>query len=122
MNEEEFEKQLKVLKADIDFYNDWIKEVSNDIVKNAFSSYPVFIAHQHESKIGELILDMRDFARDHSINASTLEELIKAGVIQQSRAEEFKAAYKDPKKHCCILWLRPDGANFIFIPFKSGRA
>ncbi len=119
MNEEQFKVQLDILKADIDFYNDWLKEISKDIIKDNFSKYPIFIAHQHESKIGEMVLDMRDFARDHSINASTLEELIKANAILENKKEDFITTYKNPAKFICVFWLRPDGANFIFMPYKK---
>jgi len=121
MNEDDFPKELEVLKADIEFYNDSIKEVAVDMMAEGFSKHPIFVAHQHEVKLGELILDIKDYARDHHINATTLEELVEKQVIEQHKVEEFKAAYKDPRKFICIFWVRPQGAYFIYIPYKKKR-
>ena len=73
---ETFEIQLNALKADIDFFSYSIKEVAVDMVKEGFTKYPIFIASEHEVKIGELILSRADYARDNDIYASTLEEMV----------------------------------------------
>ncbi|MEI6881728.1 MAG: hypothetical protein WCK82_10440, partial [Bacteroidota bacterium] len=58
MNTEEvFKKLLDTLKDDLDFYNDLLKELAVDIMAEGFSKFPVFVAHQHEVKLGEMVLD-----------------------------------------------------------------
>ncbi|MES2380975.1 MAG: hypothetical protein V4538_08035 [Bacteroidota bacterium] len=114
-----FETQLNALKADIDFYTESVKEVAIEMVKENFTQFPIFLASAHEVKIGELILSMRDFARDNDIYASTLEELVERKVIAEDKVAEFKTAYKNYKKFCCVLWLTPQTAQFVYIPYKK---
>ncbi len=121
MNEEVFKKLLDTLKDDLDFYNDLLKELAIDIMAQGYSKYPVFVAHQHDVKLGETILNHKEYARDYSINASTLEEFIEKKVIVADKENEFKQTYKDPRKYMCIFFVRPDGANFIFMPFKKSN-
>ena len=47
---------LKSLKVDLDFYSESIKEIAVEIMAEGLSAYPIFVAHQHEVSIGELIL------------------------------------------------------------------
>jgi hypothetical protein len=115
---EVFNKLLETLKDDLAFYSDMIKEVSNELIKEGFTSYPIFIAHQHELKLGEVILKREDFARDFNINASTLEELIDKKLILEERKNEFIVNYKNPKSNMCILLVTASGAHFIYVPFN----
>jgi len=117
---ETFEIQLNALKADIDFFSYSIKEVAVDMVKEGFTKYPIFIASEHEVKIGELILSRADYARDNDIYASTLEEMVENKVIDSGKQNDFKENYKGYKTHCCILWLTPTSAQFVYIPYKKG--
>lgn len=115
---EVFNKLLETLKDDLAFYSDMIKEVSNEMIKEGFTAYPIFVAHQHEVKLGEVILNRADFARDFHINATTLEELIEKKLILQERKNEFILNYKNPKSNMCILLITSSGAHFIYVPFK----
>lgn len=110
---------LDSLKNDIEFYNDSIKDVAIEIVNSGFSKYPVFIAHQHEVKIGEVILDKADYQREWTINATILEELIENGIIEEAKSSEFKKVFKDPKEYICIFLITEKGGNFIFSPYKN---
>lgn len=116
-----FETQLNALKADIDFFSESIKEVAIEMVKEKFTQFPIFIASEHEVKIGELILARADFARDNDIYASTMEEMVERKVIDISKQEDFKQNYKSFKTHCCVLWLTPTSAQFVYIPYKKGE-
>jgi hypothetical protein len=117
-----FEKLLNDLKADIDFYSESIKEVAMDMVKENFTQYPIFIASEHEVKLGELILSRVDFARDNDIYASTLEELIERKVVEATKKNNFIENYKPYKTHCCVLWLTPNSAQFVYIPYKNSKS
>jgi hypothetical protein len=112
-----FNKLLESLQDDLAFYAPMIKEVAVEMMKEKFTAYPVFIAHQHEVKIGELILAKEDFARDFSINASTLEALVEAKMILPERKDDFIRNYQNPKTTMCILLVLVTGAHFIFVPY-----
>src|SRR5688572_6335375 len=105
MTEEEFSRILDALKEDLKFYNDLIREVAVDIVAEGFSKYPVFIATEHEVKIGNLVFNKQEYARDFNIYATTIEELVENKLILDSKKEEFIRTFKDPRKFICILLL-----------------
>lgn len=119
-NNEEDKKQespLKSLETDLVLYSDSIKEIAEDIIEE-LSKYPIFIAHQHEAKIGELIIDKDEFSTEWNIHASTLEEFVERGIIKAEKEEFFKQHYKDPNKYICVFAMVPEGANFVFYPYK----
>ena len=109
------ETPLKSLEADLKFYNESIKEVANEIIAEGISPHPIFVAHQHEVKLGELILDRKDLNTDWSIQASTLEEFIEKGIIHRDKKDRFVKHYKDPHEHMCLFVIVPEGANFVFL-------
>src|SRR5690606_1530189 len=83
------ESPLLSLKKDLDFYKETIREVALDIVGEGLSSYPIFIAHQHQVSIGEIIIDKEEFGKEWTIQASTLEEFIERGIIQKEKKDVF---------------------------------
>ena len=108
---------LLSLEKDLEFYSDAIKEVSIEIMIEGISSHPIFIAHQHELKLGEVILDRHELNSEWTIHASTLEEFIERGVIKPELKERFIASYKSPKDHMCVFVVVPEGANFVYYPY-----
>jgi hypothetical protein len=112
-----FNKLLETLHDDLAFYSPMIKEVAQEMMKEKFTAYPIFIAHQHEVKIGELILSKDDFARDFSINACTLEALVEAKMILPERKNDFIQNFQNPKTTMCILLVLVSGAHFVFVPY-----
>lgn len=111
------ESPLLSLKKDLDFYKETIREVALDIVGEGLSSYPIFIAHQHQVSIGEIIIDKEEFGKEWTIQASTLEEFIERGIIQKEKKDVFLYSYKNPNEYACIFVIVPEGANFVFIPY-----
>ncbi|RKR85363.1 hypothetical protein BDD43_5632 [Mucilaginibacter gracilis] len=111
------ESPLKSLERDLKIYNASIKEVAIEIMVEGISSYPIFIAHQHEVKLGEVILDRNELNTDWSINASTLEEFTEAGVIKKELKDRFLRTYKKPEDFMCVFVIVPEGANFVYYPY-----
>jgi hypothetical protein len=108
---------LRSLETDLVLFSDSIKETAVDII-NELSKYPIFIAHQHEANIGELIIDKDELSTDWNIHASTLEEFVEKGIINSEKQEFFKQNYKDPHQYICVFVMVPEGANFVFYPYK----
>ncbi len=115
---EEKESPLKSLEADLKIYNDSIKEVALEIMTEGISLYPIFAAHQHEVKLGELILDKDELATNWTINASTLEEFVERGIIHPEKKDKFIKQFKKPEDFMCLFVMVPEGANFIFYPYN----
>ncbi len=112
------ESPLKTLEADLKFYNESLKEVANEIIVEGISAHPIFVAHQHELKLGEVILDKNDLNTDWSIHASTLEEFMEKGLILPDKQEKFLKQYKDAYQFMCVFVIVPEGANFVFFPYQ----
>src|SRR6195952_3135373 len=116
-NEPAADSPLLSLERDLKYFNESIREVAQEIMNEGLSSYPIFIAHQHELKLGELILDRHDLNSEWSIHASTLEEFIERGVVKPELKERFIGTYKSPYEFMCVFVVVPEGANFVFFPY-----
>lgn len=117
--DQELSVNLELLKDDLAFYNDMLKEVSADILDEGFSKYPVFIAHQEPVKIGEMIIDATEYQRSFNVSATVLEELVERNVVTKDREASFQEAFKDARKFMCVLLVTDKGASFVFVPFKN---
>lgn len=109
---------LKSLQIDLDFYSESIREVALEIVEEGYSAFPIFVAHQHEVSVGEVILDRKELETNWTINASTLEEFIQMDIIQEDRKSAFIQNYKPAKDYMCLFVVVAEGANFVFYPYK----
>ena len=112
------ESPLKSLKKDLDFYSESMKEVAIEIMAEGLSAYPIFVAHQHEVKLGELILDHRELGTAWTIQASTLEEFVEQGIIKDVLKDRFIKSYKKPEDFMCLFVIVPEGANFVYYPYQ----
>jgi hypothetical protein len=116
-NKDKKDSPLKSLETDLRLYSETIREVAVEIMVEGLSGHPIFIAHQHEVKLGELILDREELNTDWTIHASTLEEFIEKGIIKTELKERFVDTYKNAHDFMCIFVIVPEGANFIFFPY-----
>jgi hypothetical protein len=82
------------------------------------SACPIFVAHQHEVKIGEPILDRHELNTGWSIHASTLEEFVEKGIIHPDKKERFIKHFKNAHDFMCLFVIVPEGANFVFYPYQ----
>ncbi|WP_432714103.1 hypothetical protein [Pedobacter sp.] len=117
--EEKQKSPLVSLEKDLDLYADSIKEVAMEIMLEGISSNPIFIAHQHTVSIGEMILNREELHTEWTIQASTLEEFVEKGIINPEKKAMFLKAYKKPEDYMCVFVIVPEGANFIYYPYKK---
>ena len=110
---------LLSLERDLKFFKDSIHEVAIEIMVEGLSRYPIFIAHQHELNLGELILDRHDLNTEWTIHAATLEEFVEKGVIKEVLKDRFIKSYKNPDDFMCVFVVVPEGANFIYYPYAK---
>ncbi|PAW91978.1 hypothetical protein CKK33_00095 [Mucilaginibacter sp. MD40] len=114
---EQKQSPLVSLERDLKFFNDSIKEVAVDIMVEGLSATPIFVAHQHEVKLGEVILDRNELNTEWSIHASTIEEFVDRGIIKPELKERFMSSYKNPNEFMCLFVIVPEGANFVYYPY-----
>ncbi|MHA4893127.1 hypothetical protein ACXZ1K_00135 [Pedobacter sp. PWIIR3] len=112
---------LLSVEKDLELYSESIREIALEIIVEGLSANPIFIAHQHEVNIGELILDRKELNTDWTIQASTLEEFVEKGIIAPDRKALFLKNYKKPEEFMCVFVVVPEGANFIFYPYRSRK-
>src|SRR5690606_9953569 len=110
---------LKSLKADLDFDSESIRKTAVEIIAEGLSGYPIFVGQQHDVSLGELILDKDELGTAWSIQASTLEEFVERGVIKEDRRARFIKNYKKPEDFMCLFVVVPEGANFVFYPYRK---
>jgi len=118
-NQGKKDSPLASLEVDLKLFNESIREVAVEIMVEGLSKYPIFIAHQHELALGEIILDRHDLNSEWTIHASTLEEFMERGVIKKELKQRFIDTYKNPKTHMCVFVIVPEGANFVFFPYAK---
>jgi len=116
-NGKDKESPLLSLEIDLKLFNESIREVAIEIMVEGLSRYPIFVAHQHEVALGEMILDKDDINSDWSINASTLEEFMERNIIKKELKQRFIDTYKKPEDFMCVFVIVPEGANFVFFPY-----
>ncbi|MFD0794284.1 hypothetical protein ACFQZX_11705 [Mucilaginibacter litoreus] len=115
--EKKKESPLVSLERDLKFYNESIKEVAIEIMVEGLSANPIFVAHQHEVKLGEMILNRDELNTEWSIQASTIEEFVERGIIKPELKERFLSSYKNPNEYMCLFVVVPEGANFVYYPY-----
>jgi hypothetical protein len=111
------ESPLLSLERDLKFFNESIHEVAVEIMAEGISASPIFIAHQHELKLGEIILDRNELNTEWSVHASTIEEFVERGIIKKELKERFLNTYKNPNDFMCVFVVVPEGANFVYYPY-----
>jgi len=110
---------LVSLEKDLELYAGSIREIALEIIAEGVSQHPVFVAHQHTVSIGEMILDKDELNTNWTIQASMVEEFIEKGIIKPELKELFLKNYKNPEDYMCVFVIVPEGANFIFYPYKQ---
>jgi hypothetical protein len=118
---EKKESPLVSLERDLKLFNESIREVAVEIMVEGLSAHPIFIAHQHQIKLGEVILDRNELNTEWSIHASTLEEFVERGVIKEMLKERFLSTYKNPTDFMCLFVVVPEGANFVYYPYTNQK-
>ena len=88
-----------------------------ELLAENYTQFPIFIAHQHEVKVGEVILDRVELGTKWTIQASSLEEFLEVGIIKDDKKEVFIKKFKKPEDFMCLFVIVPEGANFVFYPY-----
>jgi hypothetical protein len=117
--EQKKQSPLVSLEKDLDLYADSLKEVAVDIMVEGITANPIFIAHQYVVNIGEVILDRKELNTEWTIQVSTFEEFVEKGIIQPDKKALFLKSYKKPEDFMCVFVIVPEGANFIYYPYKN---
>ena len=118
-NDNKNDSPLASLGVDLKLFSKSLREVAVEIMVEGLSMYPIFVAHQHEVKLGEEIFNKDDLNTEWNINASTLEEFMERGLVKKEFKQRFIDSYKNAHDFMCVFVVVPEGANFVFFPYSK---
>lgn len=107
------------LESEITPYVKMMGQASDSIRNQDISKYPIFVLHKTQLPFGLPLVDREKLGGKWSVHASTLEEFATKQLIQESKVDDFRSVYKDPKLYLCLFVIQGDAAKFIFIPRAS---
>jgi hypothetical protein len=118
------EEIYKSLHDDLEICRDYIRQISNGMIKGDVTKYPVFIAMRGENDVdlGLPIVNRADFDISWNFNASHLEELVSKGVVVREKVKDFTKAYKDPEEYMCVFVAEEGATSFVFMPYDRNRS
>jgi hypothetical protein len=119
--EDPLHKELKLLEDEISSFTGELHEVSREMIKEGYTQYPIFIAHDGNVEIGETLFDAGEYNVPYIINVSMLEDFVEAAIIPEDKKELFYVAYGDPKQFMCVFFVVGTNARFVFYPFAKRR-
>jgi len=112
-------EKLMIIEQELAGFRKLLAATADQVLSKNVSKYPIFVMHMQEVAVGVPLVVRGKNKAKWSINASTLEEFAVKKLINESRIDEFRKTYKDPKTHLCVFVLSDMGAQFLFIPRKS---
>lgn len=121
MNNEENFKEKPVdekyvsLYNDVEIHRDHLHLLSQEIIKNNVSNYPIFVAHKEDVNIGKQIIAREKHVSNWHISITILEDLVNKKLVALSKVDEFRKVFKDPNQFFCFLVITPEEPQFIFI-------
>ena len=112
-------KYLGTISKDFVVVAETLREASYQVRKRQISKYPIFVFSRTQVPVGSNFLVKEEMALEWNINASYLEDFMRLNLVQEDRAEDFMAAYKDADEYCCLFVVDGDFQNFVFIPYPE---
>lgn len=117
------EEVYKSLHDDLEVCRDYIKQISQGMIKGGVSKYPVFVAMRGEMEIdiGLPLINRNDFDISWNFNISHLEDFVNRQIVKPEKAIDFIKAYKKPEEFMCIFVAEEDAMSFVFMPYNRHR-
>jgi hypothetical protein len=112
-------KYLGTISSDFVKVADTIREASYQIRSRGFSDHPIFPICKEEQPIGQVLIDKNLAHTDWTYYASFLDEFVQRGLVDETKLDDFKKAYKDPDEFCCLFVVDEDFTKFVFIPYPE---
>lgn len=120
MESESFQNQSPVLeKLEEDFkrVGAYLRKLSEEMVQQQISKYPIFIAQLQEVDLGRPIRAFEVYTLNYHYNVSFLEEFVKKDIIPMDRVKTFRETWKQPGQYACLFLVTPLEAGFVYIPY-----
>lgn len=118
------EEILASLHHDLNVCRNYIRQVSQGMLKGNVSKYPIFVAvrSQPDIDLGLPIINRDELELAWSINASHLEDFVNSNIIHQDKIHDFMKNYKDPQEFMCIFIAEEGMMSFIFMAYEKPQS
>lgn len=113
---------IESIRNDVALVGPHLKAISERVISEQISDFPVFVAAQSIVDVGKPIFDRDSVQLNWFFNASILEEFIRREIVKPDRVAAFKRAFGDPLETACIFVVTPENAQFVFVPFAQEGA
>ncbi len=112
------------MQHDLSVCRNYIRQVSQGMLKGSVSKYPIFVAirSQPDIDLGLPIINREELELTWSINASHLEDFANSNIIHQDKLPDFIKNYKDPNEFMCIFIAEEGMMSFIFMPYEKPQS
>ncbi len=112
-------KYLGTITKDFVKVADGLKEASYQLRKRQISEHPIFVMCKVEQPIGQLLMDKEQAKGDWNVYFSMLDEFKQRELVEEDKAENFLATYKDPEEFCCLFVVDAEFTNFVYVPYPD---
>jgi len=109
-------EKIIIIQNEMKPFSELLAGASDSVLSSGISKYPIFIVHKQDIDLGVQVVNRQKHSTNWSINISTLEEFFKRKLIVESKIDDFRKTYKNPKEHHCLFVLSDIGAQFMFMP------
>lgn len=108
------EEIYKSLHDDLEVCRDYIRQISNGMIRGEVTRYPIFVGAcgENDVDIGLPIVNRADYDISWNFNASHLEEFVSKGVVLKEKANDFIKAYKSPLDYMCVFVAEEGATSF----------
>lgn len=114
-NENPVDEFYASLYNDVEMHRDELHFISQEIIKNEVSNYPIFIAHNEVVDLGKPIFTKEKHLTNWHISISILEDFVNKKIIDINKVDEFRKVYKNPDQYFCFFVITTEDPQFIFI-------
>ncbi|MDW3650672.1 MAG: hypothetical protein R8P61_26590 [Bacteroidia bacterium] len=121
MTDEEKELILESIRNDVALVGKALKTISEKVVEEGISEYPLFIASQEYVDIGKPVFDRDSVQLNWFFNASILEDFTQKRLITPDKAANFTRTFGDPSEKACIFVIKGGEAFFVFVPYDPDQ-
>ena len=109
---------LESLRNDIAQVGETLKMLTEEILAEEISEYPIFIATHGAVQLGKPIPEIDHLPLNWFFSVSVLEEFVKKGLIQADRVPNFQRTYSNPYRKACVFVIEGENARFVFVPYE----
>ncbi len=110
---------LESIQNDVAQIAPQLRVISQRVVDEEISEYPIYVASQEVIDIGRAIFDRDAINLNWFFTATILEDFVHRGLISQTKLSEFQRTFGDPREKACIFVITESEGHFIFVPFET---